>query len=61
MELEEERKARHDLEQRIFEQEKKIESLMNHSMSLHVSSASIQVMVLKWSLVVYVGILLVEC
>ncbi|KAF3323771.1 kinesin-related protein 11 [Carex littledalei] len=42
MELEEERKARHDLEQRIFEQEKKIENLMNHSMSLHISSASTQ-------------------
>lgn len=60
MELEEERKARHDLEQRIFEQEKKLENLMNRSMSLQISSSSTQVMVLKWSFVVYVGILLVE-
>lgn len=45
MELEEERKARHGLEQRLFEQEKKIENLINHSMSVHISSASTQVMV----------------
>jgi hypothetical protein len=47
MELEEERKARHVLQQRIFELEKKIENLLSHSISECISSAFHQVMVLK--------------